>query len=786
MKKFYTTLLFCILFSLFLSSLAFSQQCDIVVQGTPTISPDPVTSGNNITVSYIIHNNGPGNAGTSQTKVQIKNSSGTTITQPTFSAPAINANSNSPTQQNNIAIPSGTPAGTYTAYVILDNLSQLNQSNIGNDYTPGVNFTVQSAVQQCDIVVQGTPTISPDPVTSGNNITVSYIIHNNGPGNAGTSQTKVQIKNSSGTTITQPTFSAPAINANSNSPTQQNNIAIPSGTPAGTYTAYVILDNLSQLNQSNIGNDYTPGVNFTVQSVQQPDINVTPTSLTIHQGSSKDEKKIKQDTIISDFEKSLRIPPINNEQIESIYLSKNGNKIIKVIMPGTPPKNYKAPVVYPTESSILIPDVPAYEWSFGCTATSAAMIAGYYDRNGFQNIYSGPTNNGVMPLDNSVWGSITINGEIRKQCPLSVSRNGLDGRTSRGHVDDYWIQTGNAGPDPFIINSWPEHVFGDCLGDYMRTNQSSFNNSDGATILYSYVNGLPYSSQNDTDGTYGMKLFFEARSYSVVEYYNQLIYGYNGNQLGFTFNQFKQEIDNGNPVLIHVEGHSMLGYGYDNISNTIYLHDTWDYENHTMTWGGQYGTLQHWGVSVIHLSGANSNSFEIANVGNGILSITNISDNKDWLSTTGYPSLPFNISSTPQTVTVNIDWNLLSGTQSGIITISSNDPDEPTVNVEVTAIGVTDVTQQDNPAPSNYFIEQNFPNPFNPDTKIKYSIPQVSHVELRVFDILGNEIATLVNEEKGIGVYEVDFNASSLSSGIYIYNLKAGEFVSTKKMMVVK
>src|SRR5579862_6519479 len=248
-------------------------QCDIVVTGSPSISPNPVTAGNSITVSYVIHNNGPGNAGTSQTKIQIKNSSGTEITAPTFSAPAISANSDSPTQTSTVLISAGTPPGTYTAYVILDNLTQLNQSNTSNDLTPGVTFAVQAPVLQPDIVVQTAPSISPSPVTAGNSIAVSYVIHNNGPGDAGSSQTKIQIKNSSGTEITAPTFSAPAISANSDSPTQTSTVLISAGTPPGTYTAYVILDNLTQLNQSNTSNDLTPGVTFVVQApVLQPDI----------------------------------------------------------------------------------------------------------------------------------------------------------------------------------------------------------------------------------------------------------------------------------------------------------------------------------------------------------------------------------------------------------------------------------------------------------------------------------------------------------------------------------
>ena len=95
--------------------------------------------------------------------------------------------------------------------------------------------------------------------------------------------------------------------------------------------------------------------------------------------------------------------------------------------------------------------------------------------------------------------------------------------------------------------------------------------------------------------------------------------------------------------------------------------------------------------------------------------------------------------------------------------------------------------------PTEYKLEQNYPNPFNPATKIRYSIPNVtlsevegSRVVLKVYDILGNEVTTLINEQKEPGYYEVEFSASSFASGVYIYRLQAGQFVSTKKMMVLK
>ena len=290
------------------------------------------------------------------------------------------------------------------------------------------------------------------------------------------------------------------------------------------------------------------------------------------------------------------------QYVRSRTIDSTGRELVGIIVPGKPPDHFRMPAAAPSDASYSLSNVPAYDWSFGCSATSAAMMAGYYDRTTYPNVYTGPTNGGVAPMDNSTWGSVVINGETRKQCPISATRNGLDGRVINGHVDDYWILYGNNGTDPWITNGWTEHTYGDCTGDYMKTNQSTYGNSDGSTTFYYYNNGNPYSgNNNNNDGMYGIKLFFESRGYTVTSYYTQLIYGYIGNTLGFTFTQYKAEIDAGRPVLIQVEGHTMLGMGYNDTGNLIYLHDTWDYITHQMTWGGSYSGLNQWGVGVIQL-----------------------------------------------------------------------------------------------------------------------------------------------------------------------------------------
>jgi len=89
-------------------------------------------------------------------------------------------------------------------------------------------------------------------------------------------------------------------------------------------------------------------------------------------------------------------------------------------------------------------------------------------------------------------------------------------------------------------------------------------------------------------------------------------------------------------------------------------------------------------------------------------------------------------------------------------------------------------------AVTDFALEQNYPNPFNPVTKIKYSIKEKGNVELKVFDMLGSEIATLVNEEQNVGHHEVNFDASALSSGVYLYTITSGSFMQTRKMLLMK
>ena len=105
---------------------------------------------------------------------------------------------------------------------------------------------------------------------------------------------------------------------------------------------------------------------------------------------------------------------------------------------------------------------------------------------------------------------------------------------------------------------------------------------------------------------------------------------------------------------------------------------------------------------------------------------------------------------------------------------------------KIITVDLSQVTGIEEEIPAEFSLSQNYPNPFNPATTIQFAIPKASHVSLKVYDVLGNEVAELVNEELSAGVYNRTFNAANLSSGIYFYTLRANNFTATKKLMLIK
>ena len=454
---------------------------------------------------------------------------------------------------------------------------------------------------------------------------------------------------------------------------------------AGAHTLTGVLDVYNTVSESNEANNQA-GKSW---NSGEPDIDVTPVHL--------------------DFECSIAGSTLSYETLPS------DDKIEMMIIdsPPTPPVNVSRTVVntdHLTASAVILNDVPTSEWTYGCTATSAGMLFGYYDRTGYPNMYTGPTNGGVCPLTDLGQGQPTNpRYPIPGSCYIIATENGLDGIGSNAHVDDYWISYGSAGPDPWEGN-WPEHTWGLCTADFLGTNQwkwdfSSYpgtdgvidTNTDGSTIywtsgdgskLYDWCPGPAYGTPM-TDCSHGMRLFAESLGYSVEANYNQKTDNQHPN--GFTFTEFKAEIDAGRPVLIQVTGHTMVGLGYDAATNSIYIHDTWDNNVHSMTWGGSYAGMNLQAVTVIHLAPPEENcqTITISNVGDGNLIVSDIEIGYQSGELTGWldanPKSFTVLSGSSQPVNVCVDsTGLISDTYHGWLDIYSNDPDENPVRVTVT------------------------------------------------------------------------------------------------------
>ena len=259
-----------------------------------------------------------------------------------------------------------------------------------------------------------------------------------------------------------------------------------------------------------------------------------------------------------------------------------------------------AELVRRTEGGLLSGSVN-YDWWYGCSPTSAGMLMGYYDRNGYAgNSYNNLVPGGLAETNTFGAGPYLANSII----------------ASSGHIADFYAGGYEAENDDLPVS----HSF-DCLADFMGTSQDSEGNSNGGTTWWYYGDNSPVYESDvaswlvspddyDTSGMYGIGEYLEYAGYDAAVLYNQYIYGYGtGPPAGFTLDQYKAEIDAGRPVLIHVEGHTMTGYGYVDGTTTINVYDTWgpnDGQNPgTMTWGGSYpygvSSLEHYGVTVLEI-----------------------------------------------------------------------------------------------------------------------------------------------------------------------------------------
>lgn len=256
-------------------------------------------------------------------------------------------------------------------------------------------------------------------------------------------------------------------------------------------------------------------------------------------------------------------------------------------------------------ASNLLSGVPVAMWWYGCSATSAGMMMGYYDANGYSNMYNG-----------------TIVGQM--------DGAELDLIANAEHIADYWVAYGSGAADPWTSGG-SDHAWDQCTADFMGTNQLKWDyspfpagddvndtNTDGSTTFLFWSDGSPTYDLNpdselgttfgspDIEGCSGLRMFVESRGYNVAfaggewQNFSQYI-DTQGLDYGFSYADYKAEIDAGRPVLIHVEDHTMLGWGYNDDDDQVIFYDTWDTDPHSMGWGGSHGGLAHYGVTVLRL-----------------------------------------------------------------------------------------------------------------------------------------------------------------------------------------
>jgi hypothetical protein len=248
----------------------------------------------------------------------------------------------------------------------------------------------------------------------------------------------------------------------------------------------------------------------------------------------------------------------------------------------------------------VLDNVPVFDWVYGCSPTAAGMLIGYYSLHGYIKLTDGK----VCPHTNSQWGTTKYPfGE----CPFIASHKGYAGRSIFGHVDDYWIDVFSESEDPYVTAGRAAHV-DDCIADFTRTSVKAWGQPDGGTsIIYGLdktIDDISGEIFHRRDFAHGVKLFIESKGYTVTTAYNQAIYNSQYN-MGFSYADYKNEIDASRPVIIHAGGHTMLGIGYnDDGNNKIFIHDAWDTLEHYMVWGGVYKDLKHNVVTVIQLNGS--------------------------------------------------------------------------------------------------------------------------------------------------------------------------------------
>ncbi len=269
----------------------------------------------------------------------------------------------------------------------------------------------------------------------------------------------------------------------------------------------------------------------------------------------------------------------------------------------------------------MLSDTASYSWWYGCSPTSAGMLMGYYDRKGYGGLLYGNLVPGGV-AEASTFPSTAGTWSYLAQYAIA----------SPGHVSAFYGNGyGASGDDNPAL-----HTHFDSLADFMGTNQDLYGNSNGGTSFYYFANGArlyakdAYTQNLQADGMYGIWEYLDYSGYGShnaatdMNIFTQLTDN-QGQTYGYSFNDYKAEIDAGREVMIHVKGHSMVGFGYGD-NNLVYLYDTWYPGEHTMMWGGSYSGLEMWGVTSIMPTGGSAVPIPAAAwlLGSGLLGLMGV------------------------------------------------------------------------------------------------------------------------------------------------------------------
>jgi len=416
--------------------------------------------------------------------------------------------------------------------------------------------------------------------------------------------------------------------------------------------------------------------------------------------------------------------------------------------------------------------VPSYLWRHGCGPTALGMVIGYYDILGYDDLIPG--------------SAVTQTDQVNQVIASGGDQNNPFPPGSESHYEDYAIPEDswpNMIDDDYITQGRIPHT-DNCIADYMHTSKSTFDNYYGWCW-------------SDDIGSAFVDYVRQQNSNYSVEF--QDYYFYNGT---LNWSILTTEIDLHRPMvfLVDTDGDNstdhfvtVIDYRTQGPNNEYGCWDTWDdgkirWEDfNQMSSGVSWGIWGAWQFVfntpvpveltkfTAYADGDKvilnwSTATEVENYG---FDIESSIDYKEWKKL-GFIEGHGN-SHSPKFYSF-ADKNPIGGSKFKY-RLKQIDTDGKFEYSDVVEIEII---------PNDFVLYQNYPNPFNPNTKIRYQLPKESEVILKLYDILGAEIITLLNEEKEPGVYEVNFNVQHLPSGTYIYRIVAGSFIETKKMVFLR